>query len=156
MRYVGQGHEIAVDAPVRRLMEQDRIGLQDEFERSYTALFNRVIPGARHELLGWSVLASTVLPDVALASAGESPTGAGSATPMPFPTRWIFDGRSGAAVEIPVFRREDMTISSAIEGPALISEHETTTLVTGSFDAGLDPDGNIVMNRKQEIARGRH
>lgn len=156
MRYVGQGHEIAVDAPIRRLLQQDRIGLRDAFGRAYTTLFNRIIPGARHELLGWSVLASTVLPDAGLASASEGPTAAHYAMPMPFPTRWIFDGRSGATVGVPVFRREDMTIGFTIEGPALISEQETTTFVTGSFDAGLDTDGNIVMNRKQESARGRH
>ncbi len=58
-------------------------------------------------------------------------------------------------IDVPVVRRENMTIASTIAGPALIAEHETTTFVTGSFDAGLDQDGNIVMHRKQETAHGR-
>src|SRR5882724_1117329 len=59
MRYVGQGHEITVELPNRRLAAVDLAGLRQSFERDYTALFERPIPGAAIEVLSWSVLATT-------------------------------------------------------------------------------------------------
>ena len=59
MRYVGQGHEITVPVPVRTLTADDAKALRDEFEREYSVLFRRPIPGAAIEVLSWSVLIST-------------------------------------------------------------------------------------------------
>jgi N-methylhydantoinase A len=59
MRYVGQGHEITVELPNRRLTEADLVSLRQSFEKDYAALFERPIPGAAIEVLSWSVLATT-------------------------------------------------------------------------------------------------
>ncbi len=59
MRYVGQGHEITVPVPVRALTADDAKSLRDEFEREYSVLFRRPIPGAAIEALSWSVLVAT-------------------------------------------------------------------------------------------------
>src|SRR6266850_1217269 len=49
MRYVGQGHEITVPVPVRDLTADDATSLRDEFEREYSVLFRRPIPGRSEE-----------------------------------------------------------------------------------------------------------
>ena len=59
MRYVGQGHEITVPLPVRDLTADDAAALRETFEREYSVLFRRPIPGAAIEALSWSVLVST-------------------------------------------------------------------------------------------------
>src|SRR3954462_6310436 len=59
MRYVGQGHEISVPLPVRDLISDDAATLRQTFEREYSVLFRRPIPGAGIEALSWSVLVST-------------------------------------------------------------------------------------------------
>src|SRR3954447_8745562 len=59
MRYVGQGHEITVPLPVRDLTAADAAALRAEFEKEYSVLFKRPIPGAGIEALSWSVLIST-------------------------------------------------------------------------------------------------
>ena len=59
MRYVGQGHEITVPLPVRDLDADDAATLRETFEREYSVLFRRPIPGAAIEALSWSVLIST-------------------------------------------------------------------------------------------------
>src|SRR3954464_5565295 len=59
MRYVGQGHEITVPLPVRDLTAADAAALRESFEREYSVLFRRPIPGAAIEALSWSVLIST-------------------------------------------------------------------------------------------------
>jgi N-methylhydantoinase A len=143
MRYVGQGHEITVALPNRRLTEADLVTLRQSFETDYAALFERPIPGAAIEVLSWSVLATTEpgnparVGDVVRKPAGKA---AGS--------RKFFDGRAGQVVEIPLYLRAKMTPGATIAGPAVIAEDETSTFVSTGFDAHIDGAGSIVMERK--------
>ena len=147
MRYVGQGHEIAVDLPLRDLESGDEAMLRERFERSYAALFKRVIPHAAIEIMAWSVLMSTqaTLPEPAAAPGGTSvPVPSGSAT--------VFDGRSGRSVEVPRYRREQLAPGARFPGPALIAEDETSTFVTDGLDVTIDGLGSIVMDRRERTA----
>lgn len=143
MRYVGQGHEIPVELPVRELTEDDVAGLRDQYERTYQVMFNRAIPQAAIEIMAWSVNCSTpaVLPETIVPitlSQGET---AGDMIQ-------IFDGKSEAMIDVRRYRRELLVPGVIIQGPAIIVEKETTTYVTGSFDAFIDAAGSIVMDRK--------
>src|SRR6476659_5193749 len=95
MRYVGQGHEITVPLPLRDLTVDDAKALRDTFEREYSVLFRRPIPGAAIEALSWSVLISTQAhrPD-AIASAPEK------RAPAPDGSRAFFDGRAGRTIDV--------------------------------------------------------
>jgi N-methylhydantoinase A len=143
MRYVGQGHEIAVELPNRPLSKGDLPLLRQSFEKGYALLFERPIPGAAIEVLSWSVLVTTEprnptkVADVARRVAVEA-TG----------SRKFYDGRLEKFIEIPVFRRVDMPPGATIAGPAVISEDETSTFVSTSFDAYIDGAGSVVMERK--------
>ena len=143
MRYVGQGHEITVVLPQRALAATDAEALRGAYERDYAALFERHIPNAAIEILSWSVQVSTEakLP---------APQGAAPAAPSPKPLgkRPVFDGRSGRATEVPVYRRESLPPGSAFAGPAIVAEDETSTYISASFAAHIDASGCIVMDRK--------
>src|SRR5207237_125215 len=140
MRYVGQGHEISIELPNRRLATTDLAGLRRKFEADYAAMFERPIPGAAIEVLSWSVLAAT---------GGRNPPRVADVARMPAGkasgSRKFFDGRAGEVIEIPLYRREDMAPGATIAGPAVIAEDETSTFVSTSFDAHIDGAGSIVM-----------
>jgi N-methylhydantoinase A len=143
MRYVGQGHEITVELPQRPLVAADAEALRDAYERDYAALFERHIPNAAIEILSWSVQVSTEakLP---------APQGPAPAAPPPKPVgkRSVFDGRSGRATDVPVYRRESLPPGSVFSGPAIVAEDETSTYISASFAAHIDASGCIVMDRK--------
>src|ERR1700722_6690020 len=143
MRYVGQGHEITVELPNRRLTEADLAGLRQAFEKDYAALFERPIPGAAIEVLSWSVLATTEPRNPArVAEVTRKPAGKAAGH------RRFFDGRAGHVVEIPLYLRHQMSPGATIAGPAVIAEDETSTFVAVSFEAHIDGAGSIVMERK--------
>jgi N-methylhydantoinase A len=143
MRYVGQGHEITVPVPVRDLTAEDAKALRDEFEREYSVLFRRPIPGAAIEVLSWSVLISTQAKrPVAIAPV------AAKRAPSPDGSRAFFDGRAGRSIDVPTYRRERMEAGVRVAGPAIIAEDETSTFITASFDAHIDAAGCIVMERR--------
>jgi N-methylhydantoinase A len=143
MRYVGQGHEITVPLPVRELTANDAVVLRDEFEREYSMLFRRPIPGAAIEVLSWSVLISTQAQrPIVLPAAVEK------RAPAPDGSRSFFDGRAGSHVDVPTYRRERLEAGVRVRGPAIIAEDETSTFITASFDACIDAAGCIVMERR--------
>ena len=145
MRYAGQGHEIGVALPVRRLEAGDAAVLRDAFDTAYTGLYGRTIPGLDVELLTWTLNVSTAVP---------APRGA--ALPASKPAveprsrRQIFDPGTASHVEAPVYRRGDLEPGSKIAGPALIVEEQTTTVVSPTFDARVDGLGYIVLERRTE------
>jgi N-methylhydantoinase A len=143
MRYVGQGHEISVAVPVRALSADDAVALRAAFEREYSVLFRRPIPGAGIEVLSWSVLLSTnTRRPEATALVADKPA------PSPDGHRPFFDGRAGASVDVPVYRRARLQAGVRVPGPAIIAEDATSTFVTASFDARIDGAGCIVMDRR--------
>jgi N-methylhydantoinase A len=150
MRYVGQGHEIAVRLPNRPLMDSDAMLLREAYEKEYEALFNRIIPNADIEIMTWSVLITTEpeAPDPIAVPANTTIL-------QPAETRRIFDGRLQQFVTVPAYNRARVPTGSRIAGPAIITEDETSTFVSASFDAHLDGGGCIVMLRKpaQETPR---
>ena len=150
MRYVGQGHEITVPLPVRELDADDAATLRETFEREYSVLFRRPIPGAAIEALSWSVLISTK---------AERPAAMNGApeqrAPSPDGSRSFFDGRAGKSIDVPLYRRERMGAGVRVVGPAIIAEDETSTFVTASFDARIDAAGCIVMERRGVMEASR-
>src|SRR3954467_4987902 len=143
MRYVGQGHEITVALPVRDLASDDAAALRAEFEKEYSVLFKRPIPGAAIEALSWSVLISTRAHRApAMAPAPEK------RAPSPDGSRTFFDGRAGGTIDVPTYRRSRLEAGARVPGPAIIAEDETSTFVTASFDARIDGAGCIVLERR--------
>jgi N-methylhydantoinase A len=147
MRYVGQGHEIVVALPARALTEADAAVLRETFEGEYRALFSRIIPHGEVEILTWSLTVSTA-PERASAATGAA--AAGFSAPEAGRRR-MFDPDTGGSMEVPVYWRPDLSPGARIEGPALIAEDETTTFVTAAFDAVINAQGCIVLDRRAAL-----
>jgi len=143
MRYRGQGSEIPVALPPRALTAADAEPLRAGFEQVYRRLFERVIPGAPIEVLSWSVTLGRPAP-AALPLAEPAPAGAAA----PLGQRRLLDARSRAWVEAATYRRERLLPGQRLEGPALVEEANTTTLVPPGFAARLGPAGHLILERR--------
>lgn len=142
MRYVGQAHEIEVGFPVRDYDADDPARLQALFEAEYRRLFNRLVPGVDIEAMSWKVEVSTVEPPPqrrAMAAAG--------AVPVPLAHRPLFEPAKGDYVQAPNYCRDNLPPGARIAGPAVIEEDETSTVLTGSYDA-IVHDWAIVLTRR--------
>jgi N-methylhydantoinase A len=144
MRYIGQGHEIVVPLPLRDLTAEDAGLLRDAFQREYVALFSRTIPHAEVEILTWSLTVSTEPERAAAASAVPA-----ADTPLEAGSRRLFDPESENSMDVPVYWRPDLAPGARISGPAVIAEDETTTFVTAAFDAAINAQGCIVLERRR-------
>ena len=144
MRYIGQGHEIVVDVPVRDLKEADGAGLKAAFDKAYEDLFGRVIPSMQVEILTWALSISTVQPPTDL----REEVARGPIAPTAGEQE-LFDADRTDFVAAPVYQRNDLDPGMTLDGPALIMEAQTTTVVTDHFTAMINGVGHIELRRKQ-------
>jgi N-methylhydantoinase A len=160
MRYAGQGHEIATPcSPFLAGEEKER--LLYGFETAYAAIYGRTIPGMAVEAMSWSLKVEAkadveVDPLVDQAKSrhpGAERSGAsgvgGGGNPQGCPKRAVYDAAARRRIEYKLVERDALAPHDAIEGPALIVEAQTTTVVTSAFDARIDAAGNIVLRRKK-------
>ncbi len=143
MRYRGQGHEVTVGLPCRDFREEDAALFHERFEAAYRLLYGRTIPGLMSEVLTWSLSLSSEEPRPA--PCGETP--AERAPPPPIETRRLFDPASLESATAPVYARESLLPGMVIEGPSIIAEAETATLLPKGFRARIDAAGTILAER---------
>ena len=141
-RYVGQGHEIRISVPVRKLAKGDGARLKAEFERLYEQVYGLRIPNQEAEAITWSVTVSSQA--VKPKRAARAPA---KAAPKPRSKRTIYDPALGKQVQAPVYWRFDMKPGSAIKGPAIIAEDETSTIVGANFRAAINALGYIILEK---------
>ncbi|MDE2782009.1 MAG: hydantoinase B/oxoprolinase family protein [Gemmatimonadota bacterium] len=161
MRYVGQGHEIGVELPaaVVQVGANAAADLREAFDRGYEAVYGRTIPGLDVEVLSWTLVISAP-------AQTSAPTGplTGSATPAalspynshPEPTNRadLFAGGVDGHVSAAVHQRPDLAEGSAVPGPALIAETQTTTVVPDGWEARVLKGGHLLVERNGRDAGG--
>lgn len=142
MRYVGQGHEVTVSIPLAETGIDVGAGddLRARFEAAYRALYDRIIDDLEIEVLTWVLLVATVAPPVSVPENAAVPF-----VPEPSGSRDLMDGDSGAFETVATFDRADLTAGATIDGPAVIVEKDTATVVGRGFRARLDGLGYIIL-----------
>ena len=140
MRYVGQGHEIPVALPVRALTEDDVGALRLAFDCEYARFYDRPVPGSDVEVMSYAVTVTTV-PDVV------SPPRAPAARPSPARHQPVRDTATGAVTRWAVIDRASLAEGQSIDGPAIVAEDETSTLVGPGWTAIVDERGYLDLRR---------
>lgn len=133
MRYVGQGFEVAVPiAPGE--------DLRAAFEAAYVRAHGRVGPDVPIEAISWRVLTRGPDPDLRLVAA---PAGDGDARKG---TRDVYfdDGY----VTTPIYDRYKMGPGTTVDGPAIVEERESTTVVGPNATARVADDGSLIVTVK--------
>ena len=147
MRYIGQGHEVSVEIPVKleeaELDSQSSGRLTIAFETEYTRLYGRTIPSLEIEILTWSLLVSTKGSD------GRAiKMSAKSYAPDTTEFRKLMDAESGEFNDAAVYDRLSLTPGAKIEGPAIITESDTATVITRRFEGQVTDGGYMIFERK--------
>jgi N-methylhydantoinase A len=142
MRYVGQGHEIPVPLPARRLTQDDVAAIRADYDREYTRYYDRPVPGSDVEIMSYAVLVATVPEDMP-----DPPLPAGEAQAKPLRLQKVRDTVTGEVAEWVVYDRAALNPGAKLRGPAIIAEDETSTLVGPGWSASINALGYIELLR---------
>ena len=140
MRYRGQGHEIEIELPDKPLAKTDVEILRQAFEAEYRAQYSRAVPGMKIEILNWAVRVASLQEEVLIV---DEPTETRVIEPVR--TRSITCDLTGKPIAAGIYDRVTLTPGDCLDGPALIIEPQTTTLVSADFSAEVGRDGSLVV-----------
>ncbi|CAM5761592.1 5-oxoprolinase [Labrys miyagiensis] len=146
MRYAGQGWEIPVPVPEGTLGSDAKCQLQKLFLDNYQRFFGRAIDGLSGleiEIVTWSVKATDERPASEQHALTKGSRSAGRGV-----TRPVFDPATGELQTYAIIERETLKPEDRVNGPAVLVERETSTVVTTPFDAVIQSDGSILLIRK--------
>ncbi|WP_300050850.1 hydantoinase/oxoprolinase family protein [Sulfitobacter sp.] len=138
MRYSGQGWEIPIVLDEADALNPNAVRFEALFEADYAKLFGRTVEGLDIEITVWSVNATT--PPEAVARTAEQSPGAAADVAL---TRRMFDPALAEYCDADVVLRAQMAPGQTAQGPAAITEDETTIILPASRRAICQPDGCI-------------
>ena len=139
MRYVGQEHAVTVDLPAQLFAAGDRDTIKRRFDEVHAVRYGTSAPDEPAELVSLRTTVSGLLPKPPMVQSLDR----GEADPAPPETRRIYFSETGDFVATPVYRRADLGAGAAIEGPAVIEEEASTTLLLPGDRLGVDAYGNL-------------
>ena len=144
MRYVGQGHEIPVPLPARTLLDADVALIRAAYDREYARFYDRPVPGSDVEIMSYAVVVATIL---AAPATNLAEPAAYAATADR--TQQVRDTTSGEVSGWSIYDRASLRPGATLQGPAIIAEDETSTLIGPGWSARIEAHGYIEMTRKQ-------
>jgi N-methylhydantoinase A len=125
MRYVGQYHSVRIP-----LSELDVATLRRSFELVYRHRYGHASETAAAEIVSLQCTISALTPQPNIQGlAGSLP----AAAPQHVPTRKVYFPVSKSTLETKVFARDSLPIGFVAQGPAVIEEYGSTTLI-GPWD----------------------
>ena len=143
MRYSGQGWEIPITLTQEQAMSPDSATFEARFIEDYVKLFGRSVEGMDIEITVWSVNATTP-PEPVNRTQQED----GEQTAVIDGKCAFFDPAEGKYVSAYRYERGNLKVGSALQGPGMITEEETTVIVPSSMMAICQPDGCIDLRTK--------
>lgn len=143
MRYSGQGWEIPVVFDKTRFEDDDANQFARAFEATYERLFGRIIDGLEVEITNWALTVSTIAPPVHRVAEPSQSKSAERAR-----DRSMFDAALRSDVTASEVHRAALIAGDVIDGPAIITEDETSTIVTSAFRVVSQSDGALLIERK--------
>ncbi|HYN85708.1 MAG TPA: hydantoinase/oxoprolinase family protein [Pyrinomonadaceae bacterium] len=135
-RYRGQSFELEVEwtGSTRALVER--------FERAHEARYGyRRAPGAEIEAVSARVRAVGLVEKLPRERPRRCLEGGGRVRPAARARVHFEDGRR----EVSVYAREELSAGARLEGPCIVTEYSSTTLVPARSRAGVDAHGNLII-----------
>ena len=139
MRYVGQEHAVTVHLPRELFAAHDRAGIKARFDAVHETRYGYSAPGEKAEIVSLRSATIGLMRKPALepvATGGESAEDAFTGK------RTVYFSATGG-VDTPTYDRARLKAGNRIEGPALIEEHASTTVVEPKDVLTVDAFGNL-------------
>jgi N-methylhydantoinase A len=138
MRYIGQGYELTVPLAAVPHSEGDRAGIRAAFDAQHEQLTGHAAPGERVEIVNYRLTAVAAVPHAPLTSPFAAATAPGNAHLGE--RRIVLDG---APVDARVADRTRLAPGECINGPAILLQPDSTTIVPNGHTATVIANGII-------------
>ncbi|MGQ0524240.1 MAG: hydantoinase/oxoprolinase family protein [Betaproteobacteria bacterium] len=144
MRYAGQGHNVAVTLPWRKISAALERALVREFEKRYRQLYGHLVPDAAPQVVTWRLTGRSTVKTHRFAW-GDARISGHSATRGKRDI-WLPLKRRYAAV--PIYDRYALRPGTRLAGPVVLEERESTLVVPVPALVRILPDYTVSVTLK--------
>ena len=138
-RYYLQNIQIPCRFELEELAGEDSTFLRERFEEAHRQRYNFELPDSPLEIATVRVVGRGTIKGVSLV---ESENGSGvDASGAVLRTEMVYFG--GEWVETPIYDRGGLRPGNAVEGPAIVQQDDTTTVIEPGYRGAVDSFGNI-------------
>lgn len=140
LRYVGQGFELAVEIPMGPVTTQTLSLVRKAFDEVYSKRYGFASPDKPVEATTWKLTAYGDSPPLEIPKIESE---GGPRVAIPSESRVAYFPETDGFVETPVFSRYDLAPQQLVEGPAIIEERESTTVIPPGLEGLVDEYGTV-------------
>jgi N-methylhydantoinase A len=138
-RYVGQAYTLEI--PISRPLSHGSLAsFGAAFHAAHQRIYGHADPGAPVEVVNARVVQSWSFPSFdfkpVIHSTGRAQT-----------TRNVYFEEAGGYAKVPVIRRDGIDVGTAVAGPAIIEQSDSTLVLYPGHRAHLEPTGNLIVTR---------
>ncbi len=145
MRYIGQGHELAIPLDGRPLSVSDVAQIKTTFEDRYKAIYGVALDHVGIEITAWSLTLSVPM-SVNRPIWSVSP----KSTVEPAGSREAYDPERGERLAFALYHRDTLSPGVVLKGPAIIAEDQTSTIVPLGWQALVAANHAVILDRQTE------
>ena len=140
LRYVGQSHELTLPLATQALGPAQLAQLLEQFHRTHDRAYGFSAPGEAVELVSVRLAAIGQIAKPALAPLAKA---AGEATAKG--QRPVYFAEREGFVDCPVYDRYVLGAGAVMQGPAIVEEIDSTTVVHPQYQVRVDEVGQMVL-----------
>jgi N-methylhydantoinase A len=152
MRYVGQSYELTVPLPGLQLGPDEVARLLELFHGEHDRTYGFSAPAEQPaELVNLRLTAIGRIskPDLRRLRLNE-------VEPALKAHRPVYFAESGDYVECPIYNRYTLPAGVSVEGPAIVEEFDSTTVLHPGYEATIDLYGNLLLKRSNPPGHTGH
>ena len=147
MRYKHQGYQLTVDCPQTDMTEADKPALKTAFDETHHRIYGASAPDEDAEIVTFRVLAEITVPRLELPRLKAPEGGVERAVVGERPH---YDLDRAAFLNATVYDRARLAAGDRFDGPAIVQQFDSTTVVLDGMSAEVDAYGNILIDTGAE------
>jgi N-methylhydantoinase A len=140
LRYVRQSYELEVPLPTGAVTDEDLEEAMRAFHVQHDRVYGFALPHRPVELVTVRAVHTARLPALALEPALNAGTPGG-----PVSHRGAYFEEIGAYEQTPIYRRATLVRDQEIDGPAIVEQADTTTVLYPGQALRVDHSGNLIV-----------
>jgi N-methylhydantoinase A len=141
LRYSGQGFEVPVNVDMADLRSRGFASIKEAFDSVHNQLFTFTLD-LPHELVNLRAIVEEIEQEVQTTELPEGGEDAGAALSRTSDTFW-YEGKNYRAN---IYDRLKLACGNKIQGPAIVAEMDSTTVILPGYTGIVDRFGNILIN----------
>ena len=145
MRYVGQSYELTLALPNHQLTADELADLLEQFHRAHERAYGFNAPTEPTEFVN---LRLTAMGRIAKPELHELKNTDPDVSPARKGTRQVYFAESGGYVDCAIYDRYKLGVGALVQGPAIVEEFDSTTVIHPAYGAHVDKYGNLLIQKE--------